>query len=108
MVKMKRLPIRWDRLAKRNLDDIYNYIAKDSLLAAKKVKKELIKLAHSLNDFPEKFSIEEFLADEPENYRSVSKWSYKIIYEITDDCIIIVDLFHTSQHPSKIKKGFKK
>jgi len=104
---MKRLPIRWDRLAKRNLDDIYNYIAKDSLLAAKKVKKELIKLAHSLNDFPEKFSIEEFLADEPENYRSVSKWSYKIIYEITEDCIIIVDLFHTSQHPSKIKKDLK-
>ena len=104
---MKRLPIRWDRLAKRNLHDIYNYIAKDSLLAAKKVKKELIKLAHSLNDFPEKFSIEEFLADEPENYRSVSKWSYKIIYEITEDCIIIVDLFHTSQHPSKIKKDLK-
>jgi plasmid stabilization system protein ParE len=104
---MKRLPIRWDKLAKRNLDDIYNYIAKDSLLAAKKVKKELIKLAHSLNDFPEKFSIEEFLTDEPENYRSVSKWSYKIIYEITEDCIIIVDLFHTSQHPSKIKKDLK-
>jgi plasmid stabilization system protein ParE len=104
---MKRLPIRWDKLAKRNLDDIYNYIAKDSLLAAKKVKKELIKLAHSLNDFPEKFSIEEFLTDEPENYRSVSKWSYKIIYEITEDCIIIVDLFHTSQQKKKKKKDLK-
>lgn len=104
---MKKLPIRWDILAKRNLDDIYNYIARDSLSAARKVKKELIKLAHSLNDFPEKFSIEEFLADEPENYRSVSKWSYKIIYEITEECIIIVDLFHTSQHPSKIKKDIK-
>lgn len=66
------------------------------------VKKELIKLVNNLNDFPEKFSIEEYLVDEPENYRSVSKWSYKIIYEVTDDCIIIADVFHTSQHPSKI------
>jgi plasmid stabilization system protein ParE len=102
LVRRKKLPIRWDRLAKKHLDNIYDYIAKDSVAAARMVKKELIKLAHSLNDFPEKFSIEEYLADEPENYRSVSKWSYKIIYEVTDDCIIIADIFHTSQHPSKI------
>ena len=108
MVKSKKLPVHWDRLAKKNLDDIYNYISKDSLSAARKVKKELVTLAHSLNDFPEKFSVEEFLIGEPENYRSVSKWSYKIIYEVTEECIIIVDLFHTSQHPSKIKIGLNK
>ena len=108
MVKKKKLPILWDRLAKNNLDDIYTYIAEDSIAAARKVKKELVKLAHSLNDFPEKFSIEECLASEPENFRSVSKWSYKIIYEVTQESIIIVDVFHTSQHPSKIKKGIKK
>lgn len=107
MVGKKKLPIRWDRLAKDNLDDIYIYIAEDSVAAARKVKKELVKLAHSLNDFPAKFSIEEYLADEPENFRSVSKWSYKIIYEITKECIIIVDVFHTSQHPSKMEKGLK-
>lgn len=102
MIRGKQLPIRWDRLAKKHLDSIYDYIAKDSVTAAKMVKKELINLAHSLNDFPEKFSSEEYLTDEPENYRSVSKWSYKIIYEITDDCIIIADIFHTNRHPSKI------
>lgn len=107
MVKVRKLPIRWDKLAKRNLDDIYNYIAQDSEAAARKVKKELVKLAHSLNYYPEKFSIEEFLIGEPENYRSVSKWSYKIIYEVTDEYIIIVDIFHTSQHPSKIKRDLK-
>ena len=105
MVSKKKLPIRWDKLAKDNLDAIYEYIAEDSIPAARKVKKELVKLAHSLNDFPEKFSIEEYLADIPGNYRSVSKWSYKIIYEVTDDCIIIADVFHTSRHPSKIKKS---
>ncbi|MCK9269165.1 MAG: type II toxin-antitoxin system RelE/ParE family toxin [Bacteroidales bacterium] len=102
MVKKKNLPIRWDGLAKKHLDSIFEFIAKDSTTAARKVKKELIKLAHSLDDFPKKYSIEEFLTDESKNYRSVSKWNYKIIYEITDDCLIIVDVFQTSQHPSKM------
>ena len=103
MVKKLKLPIRWDKFAKQSLDDIYMFIAKDSLAAARRVKMELVKLAHSLNDFPKNFSIEEYLADEEENFRSVSKWSYKIIYEVTEDCIIIIDVFHTSQRPSQIK-----
>ena len=77
-------------------------------MAARMVKKELIKLAHSLNDFPEKFSVEEYLSDEPENFRSVSKWSYKIIYEVTEEYVLIWDVFHTSQHPTKIKGGLKR
>lgn len=108
MVRKKKLPIRWDELAKQNLDEIYDHIALDSVNAARHVKKELIKLAGSLNDFPEKYSREEFLADEPENYRSVSKWSYKIIYEVTDECLIIADIFQTSQDPKKIQRVKKK
>lgn len=90
MVKKKKLLIRWDRLAKDKLDDIYAYIAEDSVTAARKVKKELVSLARSLNDFPEKFSLEKYLADEPENYRSVSKWNYKIIYEVTEEYIVLL------------------
>lgn len=108
MVGKKKLPIRWDRLAKDNLDNIYSYISRDSVMAARMVKKELIKLAHSLNDFPENFSVEEYLSDEPENFRSVSKWSYKIIYEVTEEYVLILDVFHTSQHPTKIKEGLKR
>lgn len=103
MVKKKGLPIRWDNKAKENLDRIYDFIAEDSVSAARYVKKNLVKLAHSLNDFPEKYSREEYLTNEPENYRSVSKWSYKIIFEVTDECLIIADVFHTSQHPSRIQ-----
>ena len=108
MVKEKKLPIRWDNKAKENLDDIYDFIAENSITAARYVKKSLVELARSLNDFPEKYSREEYLSDEPENFRSVSKWSYKIIYEVTDECIIIADVFHTSQHPLKIRKVKRK
>jgi len=80
---MKKLPIRWDRKAKDHLDSIYEYIAEDSIISARYVKRELIKLIGSLNDFPEKYSKEYYLENEPENYRSVTKWNYKIIYEVT-------------------------
>ena len=100
----KRLPIKWDKKAKENLDKIYHYIAEDSESASRHVKRELIKLAQSLNDFPKKYSKEEFLKDEPEDYRSVSKWSYKIIFEITENSLIIIDIFHTKQDPSSMKK----
>jgi plasmid stabilization system protein ParE len=107
LVTHKKLPIRWDRLSKESLDDIYEYIRKKSPQNARMVKKELVNLVGSLNDFPEKYSREEFLLEEPENYRSVSKWSYKIIYEVTDQAIIVVDIFQTSQQPSKISLRIK-
>ncbi|MDA3929033.1 MAG: type II toxin-antitoxin system RelE/ParE family toxin [Prolixibacteraceae bacterium] len=66
---MKKLPIRWDRLAKENLDAICDYIADDSVMAARRVKKELVHFAHSLKDFPEKFAVEENLKGIPGNYR---------------------------------------
>ncbi|MEZ5071936.1 MAG: type II toxin-antitoxin system RelE/ParE family toxin [Bacteroidales bacterium] len=103
MVKRK-LPVRWDPKAKESLDDIYEYIARDSVSAAKHVKKTLVQLAGSLGFLPEKYSREEYLDNEPENYRSVSKWRYKIIYEVTDQYVIISDIFNTSQHPSKIRR----
>ena len=104
MVKKKKLTIRWDIRAKDNLDKIYDYIAEDSIPEARHVKRELIKLARSLDDFPEKYSKEDVLIDDPQNFRSVSKWSYKIIYEVTPEYIIIADIFHASQHPSKIRR----
>lgn len=103
MVK-KELPVRWSPKAKQRLDGIYDYIAEDSVSAAKHVKRTLSQMAKSLGHFPEKYSKEEYLTDEPENYRSVSKWRYKIIYEVTDKYVNIINIFNTSQHPSKIRR----
>ncbi|MFN3554950.1 MAG: type II toxin-antitoxin system RelE/ParE family toxin [Bacteroidales bacterium] len=104
MVKKKKLAILWDEKAKESLDKIYEYVAMDSVEAARYVKRELIRLAGSLNDFPEKYPKEACLKDEPEDYRFATKWSYKIIFEITNESIIIAAIFHTSQHPAKIKR----
>lgn len=34
-------------------------------------------------------------------------WSYKIVYEVTDRQIIILDIFHSSRNPDELKKIIK-
>ncbi len=103
MVK-KKLKIIWDDEAKYSLRSIYNYIKKrESVETAKKVRDKIADSAKSLNDFPEKFEEEPVLKSEPENYRYKVIWSYKIIYEVAEEAIYIVDIFHTSRDPSNIK-----
>lgn len=99
----KKLPVRWSPKAIYRLESIYDYIAEDSVNAARHVKKNLIQLGGSLGHFPEKYSREASLSEEPNNFRSVSKWHYKIIYEITESYVIIINIFNTNQHPDKIK-----
>ncbi|MEO9872337.1 type II toxin-antitoxin system RelE/ParE family toxin [Ekhidna sp.] len=103
MVK-KKLKIIWDNEAKYSLRSIYNYIKKrESIERARKVRDEIVSGTKSLNNFPEKFEEEPALKSEQENYRYKVIWSYKIIYEISEEAIYIVDVFHTSRDPSNIK-----
>lgn len=101
--KKKKLVIKWDEFAVQNLNDIYDYIALDSVSAAKYVKKSIILFVKKLADFPEKYPKEAYLSDFPNNFRSVTKWSYKIIYEVLENEVFILTIFHVKQHPHKIK-----
>jgi plasmid stabilization system protein ParE len=104
----KKLPIKWDIQAKKELDAIFYYIESEaSTSIAKKVKKELIHLIGTLNNFPEKYHKEFLLESSKKNYRSVMKWNYKIIYEVTDEEIIIAYIFHSRQNPEKILRVVK-
>ncbi len=102
MVK-KKLKIIWDDQAKYSLRNIYNYIKqRESTERAKKVRDKIVSSTKSLNDFPEKFEEEPHLSDISGNYRYKVIWSYKIIYEVTEKAIYIIDIFHTSRNPSTI------
>ena len=51
------------------------------------VKKSLVELAHSLKDFPEKYSREEYLANEPENAEITLDTSTTTLEEEVDSII---------------------
>ena len=101
-MKKKSLPVRWDSKAVESLHDIYTFIKVESPTAAQKVRKTLLTLAKNLGDHPEKYAKEPYLEKESNNYRSVNKWSYKLIYEVTQSEVIILMVFHTSQDTKKI------
>ncbi len=95
--------IAWSLHAKNSLDKIYEYIKEESPQNAQKVKRKIIELVSSLIVFPEKYVREQFLDQQKGDFRFAVIWSYKIIYEITDDIIIILDIFHAAQNPVKIQ-----
>jgi plasmid stabilization system protein ParE len=104
MVK-KHYKVIWDDEAKSSLRSIYNYIKKrESVEQAKKVRVEIIDLAKSLGFMPHKYSEDPFLKNEPGDNRFKAIWSYKLVYEVTNEQIIILDIFHTSRDPKKLKR----
>lgn len=95
--------IVWSSKAKSSLKEIYQYIRKDSPQAAEKVRARIIDVVENLPNFPEKFSREEYLKDQEENFRSISVWRYKIVYELFDDKIIITNIFDGAQDPDRLR-----
>jgi len=101
----KNLPIIWELKARQSLKDVYLNIKKrSSKNQADKVRNRIIALAERIQPMPLKHSKEFLLEDSALEIRFIVAWSYKIIYEILDDKIVIVDIFHTSRNPSEIKK----
>lgn len=103
MVKKKKLPVKWDPLAKAILDEFCEVVKKDSGRAvARRVRARFIEIAKNLTVFPQKFPKEELLDELEGDFRSVPIWSFKMIYEVTDHEIIIAYLFHTKKHPDRL------
>jgi plasmid stabilization system protein ParE len=100
----KKIKVFWTAHAKHSFSDAIKYISKKSPAGARKVRRKIVELVDSLYTSPQKFSSEFYLEDEPEDYRSVVVYSYKIIYEVKHDTVIIIDIFHTSRNPTEIKK----
>lgn len=98
-----------DDEAKASLKWIYDYIKKlESINQAKKVLNEIKDLGKSLGFMPLKFSKEEYLREEGGDIRFKTIWSYKIVYEITEEYVVILDDFHKSRDPINLTKLKKK
>lgn len=104
MVK-RNYKVIWEDQAKASLFSIYTYIKKrESAAQARKVSNEIRDLVKSLGFMPHKYVEDPFLKDEPGDIRFKVIWNYKIVYEITQDRVIILDIFHTSRDPSNLKQ----
>ena len=99
---MKRFSIIWDPIAIAELKDIYEYIRRDSPPSAIIVRDELIRTVRGLQTMPRKFQVYEYANPSLGEYRTVVRWSYRIVYEILDSEVHVVRIIHTSREPGKI------
>lgn len=100
---VKRKKVIWSKTAVRSLNAHYDYISKDSVNAAKRVRSEIINASKTLDLYPEKYQLDEYYPNNPGNIRRFFKWSYRIVYEVKEDSVDILNVLHTSQEPNQSK-----
>lgn len=98
---MKRRSVIWTEKASESLDFFCEYIGRDSPSAAKRVKREIILTAKQLAVNPEVYQFDEIFADPVMNIRRFFRWSYKVVYEVNEKEVVILDVFHTSTGSSE-------
>ena len=84
--------VKWSLPAKRDLKQIFDYIAKDSIYYAKNVTQNIVAKTETLTDFPEIGRVVPEISDT--NVRELFVYSYRLIYEIAPDSIEILALIH--------------
>ena len=89
--------VKWTAHAKAQLRHIHNYIAEDSPLYAKRVSEALVQCTDDLDTLPRKGKVVSELNEEA--IREYSLYSYRILYEIkSDDLVIVLAVIHKRQH----------
>lgn len=102
MVAKNKLKVIWSTKASQSLEYYYKKIKKDSLTNANKVRDEIFKTTKILPNTPYCFQLDEYYPNNPGNIRRFFKWSYRIVYEVNEETIDILNVYHTRRSTDKI------
>lgn len=89
MKPQKIRKVVWSQKAINSLKEHYDYIKKDSIVAARKVKAEILLASKNLKINPERYQIDEYYPNNNGNIRRLFRWNFRIIFEITDHQVSI-------------------
>jgi toxin ParE1/3/4 len=95
------MKVLWSKKASNELEAIYNYIKKGSPQNAILVFNGIYDLANSLPNFPYKFPVEPIINIEKVRFAAI--WSFKIIYSVEKESVVVLRIFNTKQNPIKLK-----
>lgn len=90
----------WSLQAMNSLASIYDFIYNSSPQNAETVFNKLLELGDSLRSDFVLYSIDPII--NKENFRHITLWSFKIIYEIQNDTVVILEVFDGRQNPDKL------
>jgi len=96
-----KFTVCWSEQSKTDLKEIFEYIKNaESWDRARYVIAGVRKAANEVTNFPAKHAKEPFVLDGTVRY--TVKWSYKILFTISEKHVNVVRIFHTAQSPKKI------
>jgi plasmid stabilization system protein ParE len=98
MVKPTR-KIVIDNKAKIALREAYQFIKKDSLQNAEKVRTEILRSIKQLVKYPTKHPPDKFRQDKDISFRAYEIFKYRITYHISEHEIRIIRMRHTKMNP---------
>ena len=96
MVKRK---VQIEHIAKNQLRQAYNYIRKDSLQNAEKVRNRILETIKALAEHPEHHPLDKYCIENDGNFRAYEVYKYRINYYVTDDKIFVTRIRHTKMNP---------
>lgn len=86
----------WSQPAREDLRLIYQYIARDSKHYAKRVVLDIADKTTVLTDLPHLGKVVPEIGEE--NVREIGMYSYRILYEVMAETIIIHGVIHKRRH----------
>ena len=96
--------IEWSPEAYEDVDDIAEFIAKDSVFYAEAIVGKMLEAASSLDQMPERGNLVPEL-QLPE-YREIFIYSYRLIYRVEVNTVLIVAAIHGKRLLNKIEERF--
>lgn len=97
---MEEIPIIWTETTKKQLEQIYLYIAEaSSITQADNVFENLVNSTSKLPEQPQKNPPDKYKIDNDSSYRAYEIYHFRISYKITEEAIYIVRIRSTRQNP---------
>jgi len=99
-----KLEILWAKPAKEDLQNIHDFLAEVSSLAAFNVITRIIDKVEILKSgLTQIGQVEELLKEREFEYRYLVEGNYKIIYRSFEQGVVILAVFDARQNPEKLK-----
>ena len=96
---MKR-DVVWTRKAQQALDRLYAYWHDEtSPKQAWKIRQQIVSTAKSLSEQAEIYQLDEYYPHNPGNIRRFFRVNYRIVYQVRESQVVILNIYHTSQGP---------
>lgn len=94
---MEKNPVIWTEHTKSQLQEIYLYIAEESIVQADRIFEKLTASTAILSKHPP----DKYKTDNKGNYRAYEIYHYRISYKITETAIYIVRIRSSYQNPQE-------